>query len=75
VPILSYVVIPSDGATGQVAGRLASLPGCEVARAANRDLLLLVTETGSEREERELHAALSRVEGIRSMILTFGALA
>ena len=75
MPILSYLVFPAAGAAGQVVRRLTALPGCEVARAKNRDLLILVTETSGDAEEQALRASLAEVEGIRSMSLAFGDLA
>ncbi len=70
--ILSYLVVPAPGATDQVAHGLAAIPGCEVARAANRELLILVTETSSDAEEQALRASLAALEGIHTMSLTFG---
>jgi nitrate reductase NapAB chaperone NapD len=72
LPILSYLVLPVVGAADQVARRLTAIPGCEVARAENRDLLILVTETSGDAEEQALRASLAELEGIRSMSLTFG---
>lgn len=72
MPILSYLVLPVAGAADQVARRLAAIPGCEVARAENRDLLILVTETAGATEEQELQGALAELEGVRAVSLTFG---
>jgi nitrate reductase NapAB chaperone NapD len=70
--VCSYLVIPADGAADAVAGRLSELPGCEVTRAENRDLLLLVTETDGPGEESELRAKLEGVDDVLAMIFTFG---
>lgn len=75
MPILSYLVIPAAGAAGQVARRLEALPGCEVLRAGNRDLLILVTETAGPAEEEMLRASLDRVDGISSLSIAFGEVA
>lgn len=72
MPILSYLVLPVAGAARRVAQRLSAIPGCEVARSENRDLLILVTETSCEADEQTLQAALAGVEGIHSMSFTFG---
>jgi len=71
LPILSYLVLPVAGAAEPVARRLKAIPGCDVARAENRDLLILVTETSGEDEEQRLRTSLAELEGIRSMSLTF----
>lgn len=73
MPILSYLVLPVAGATHQVVQRLAAMPGCEVARAANRDLLILVTETSGDADEQALQSGLAAIEGIWSMSLVFGS--
>jgi hypothetical protein len=71
--ICGYLVIPAaDG--GALAARLALLPGCDVARARNRDVLVLVTDTPGPAEERALREQLARMPGIRSLVLTFGDL-
>ena len=74
MPIFSYLVLPDAGAAGAVAERLAAIPGCEVERAENRELLILLTETSGDDEEQALRASLADVEGIRALSLTFGDL-
>ena len=68
----SYVVIPADGAAEALTQRLAALPGCDVARARNRDVLLLVTETSGPEEDQALRTVLERTNGVRALVLTFG---
>lgn len=72
MPILSYLVLPVPGAADQVARQLMAIPGCEVVRAENRDLLILVTETAGDAEEQVLRASLAETAGIRAVSLTFG---
>lgn len=74
MPICSYLVVPADGTAERVRGRLAAIAGCEVACARNRDLLILVTDTAGDTEERALQSALAGIEDIRAMGLAFGAL-
>lgn len=73
--ICSYLVIPAAGAGQTLAARLEALPGCEVARAENRDVLLLVTDTAGPEEERALHAALNQLDDLHGLVLTFGEIA
>jgi nitrate reductase NapAB chaperone NapD len=70
--VCSYLVIPAEDATDAVALRLSAIPGCEVTRAENRDILLLVTETDSTDEENALRARLEGVDDILAMVFTFG---
>ncbi len=72
MPICSYLVIPREGDADRVQGRLADLPKCEVVRARNRDVLILVTETGGLEEEEELRSSVEAMDGIQALLLTFG---
>lgn len=72
MPICSYLVIPERGAAERVERDLAQLSGCDVARARNRDLLILVTETPGLEEEEELRERVEGLEGIQALLLTFG---
>jgi len=75
VPVLSYVVLPAAGAAAQVAKRLAAIPGCQVARAGNRDLLILLTETDGTAADHALRTSLEQMNDIRSITLAFGEVA
>lgn len=70
--ICGYLVIPAEGGSDALAARLALLPGCDVARARNRDVLVLVTDTPGPAEEAALRERLAGVPGIHSLVLTFG---
>lgn len=72
MPICSYLVIPAEGATEGVRERLAGIPGCDVARAENRDVVILVTDTPGLEEEHELRSRLEAMEGIQALLMTFG---
>jgi len=72
MPIRSYIVVPAKGARDAVAERLNSIPACDVLPAENRDLVLLVTDTATKEEDDALRATVGNVEGVRSLVLTFG---
>lgn len=72
MPICSYLVIPEKGAARSVERRLDALSGCDVARARNRDVLILVTETPGLEEEEELRTRVEELDGIQALLLTFG---
>jgi len=72
--ICSYLAIPRNGAANDLEAQLAALPGCEVTRAVNREVFLLVTETAEEEEEAALQEAFKRLPGLAALILTFGEL-
>lgn len=74
VAICSYVVIPVEGAAAALAAQLEQLPGCDVIRAQNRDVLILVTDTPGLAEETSLRRSIEALPGIRALLLTFGEL-
>jgi nitrate reductase NapAB chaperone NapD len=70
--ICSYLVIPRDGRAASLARQLAALPGCDVARAENREVLVLVTETANPEAEAALRERIAGLDEVRSLVLTFG---
>jgi nitrate reductase NapAB chaperone NapD len=70
--VCSYLVIPAEGRTDAVMARLGALPGCETARAENRDVILLVTDTEGPEQEKALRQQLESVDDVLAMIFTFG---
>lgn len=72
MPICSYLVVPEPGALESVNERLANLAGCEVEKAENRDVMILVTETSSLQEEHDLRSSVEAMTGIQALFLTFG---
>lgn len=74
MPVCSYIVLPRGDAIDAVEARLRALPGCEVVRADNRDLLLLVTDTTDLEEEQRLAREVRALDGILDVVLAFGEL-
>jgi nitrate reductase NapAB chaperone NapD len=72
MPICSYLVIPAGGASEGLAARLAALPGCDVGRAENTDLLLLVTETEDPESDERLRSEVEGMAEVHALVLTFG---
>jgi nitrate reductase NapAB chaperone NapD len=72
MPICSYLVIAGRGESGAAASRLAAIPGCEVSRAAERDVLILVTDTEGRAAEEALRERIAAVPEIHSLLLAFG---
>lgn len=74
MPICSYLAVPVAGEVESLSERLGALPGCEVIRATNRDVLVLLTETSGNAEEEALRSELEAIEGLAALVLTFGEL-
>jgi nitrate reductase NapAB chaperone NapD len=70
--VCSYLVIPAEGTTDTVMARLSALSGCEAARAENREVILLVTDTEGPEQETALRQQLDSVDDVLAMIFTFG---
>jgi nitrate reductase NapAB chaperone NapD len=70
--ICSYVVIAAPGSANTLKRQIAALPGCDVASAHNRDVLLVVTEAEDVRREAALRESIVAMEGVRTLAFTFG---
>lgn len=73
MPVCSYVVFPKPGQTRRLATELARLPGCSAEVPDEGDVLVLVTDTVTEAQEKALQADLHRIDDIQCMVMTFGA--
>jgi hypothetical protein len=67
MPIKSYLAYPVRGRRNELAAALRRLPGCQVVRAINRELLVLVTDTPDERAEEALARALAGVSALEGL--------
>lgn len=74
MPICSYIVFPHPGKKDQLARELDAIEGCQTQRAEAEELLLLLTETHSKREEKALLDRLEAMRDIQCLVLSFGAL-
>lgn len=72
MPICSYLAVPVAGEAESLSMRLGALPGCEVIRATNRDVLVLLTDTPGRAEEDALRSELETTAGLAALVLTFG---
>lgn len=64
MPIKSYIIIPQSEQKQVLMDEIESLEGCEIHPAENQDVLVLVTDTETEREDKAL---LERIESNRSI--------
>ena len=72
MPVKSYLVHPAEGKKEAVTTALAAISGCEVMPAANQNLLILVTDTLDEAEEKSLQRQLEALPGLNQMALVSG---
>ena len=72
MPIKSYLVHPEIGKKEKLAQDLLKIKGCEVIPAENEELLILVTETNSKKEEEQLKEKLENIADLKLMAMVSG---
>ncbi len=72
MPIKSYLAHPINGKKGHLIKELSSLVYCEVVPAKNQDILAIVTDTPSEKEEIELKEKLEAIDSLKLLTLVSG---
>lgn len=69
MPIKSYLVHTQTGRHAEAADELAALPGCTVAPADNRAVLVLVTDAPSEDADAALRLRVENIGAISALTL------
>ena len=72
MPVFSYLAYPKPGAKKQLINDLASLDFCEATPADNEEILILVTDTPDEDQEKALQKKLKGLNSLESLGMTFG---
>jgi nitrate reductase NapAB chaperone NapD len=70
--IKSFIVYPQAGKKSDVANFLSNLPGCEVIPSENTEVLILITDTQNEAEDKKLEEQFGQMEYIQSLTLVSG---
>jgi nitrate reductase NapAB chaperone NapD len=69
MPVKSYIAYPAPGQLPALIKELRSIPGCEVRRAINQDLLVLITTTPDEKHEEKLNEKLKTIKSLHNLTL------
>ncbi len=72
MPVFSYLAYPKRGAKEQLFKDLAALDYCEATPAENEEILILLTDTPDEDQEKALQKKLKRLKSLESLGMTFG---
>ena len=72
MPICSYLVYPAKDRFDGLISQLNSIPGCEAVSDDNRQIIILVTETATQHENKHLHDKLAGIDAIDCIAMTFG---
>ncbi len=75
MPVCSYLVSPVSEQSAAFREAMDEMPECEVERAENRSLYILLTETEDFEHQKELEERLKDVESIDWLMQTFGEIA
>ena len=72
MPVFSYLAYPKQGARDQLIKDLAALDYCEVTPADNAEILILVTDTPDDDQDKALQKRLKKLNSLESLGMTFG---
>ena len=72
MPVFSYLAYPKQGAKDQLIKELLALEYCEITPADNEQILILVTDTPDEDQEKALQKKLKSLKSLESLGMTFG---
>lgn len=72
MPIFSYMAYPVQGAKQQLLNELQALDYCQVIPAENQEILILITDTPDDQEEKTLQENLKNLKSLQSIGMTFG---
>ena len=72
MPVFSYLAYPKQGAKAQLVKDLSALDYCEVTPADNEEILILVTDTPDDDQEKALKNKLKKLNSLESLGMTFG---
>lgn len=72
MPIKSYLVHTTESEKAELTHILKSTRGCEVNPSTNASVLVLVTDTASLEEEKQLENTLNNMPQIKNMALVSG---
>ena len=72
MPVFSYLAYPKRGTKEQLVKDLAALDYCEATPADNEEILILITDTPDEDQEKALQKKLKKLKSLESLGMTFG---
>lgn len=72
MPVFSYIAYPEKGAKDALFKDLSAIHYCDVMSAENGEILLLVTDTPDEKQEKSLQKKFKNLKSLQSLGMTFG---
>lgn len=72
MPIKSYLAYPAEGQKERLKKAISHLEGCEIIPAENENLLVVVTDTLTDTEDKSLKEKIESLDSINLLALVSG---
>ena len=72
MPIKSYLAHPEEGKKEELIKAISQIDQCEVIPAENKNVLVLITETENEAQEKLLTKRLESIQSLKLLALVSG---
>lgn len=72
MPIKSYLAYPAEGQKERLKKAISLLEGCEIILAENENLLVVVTDTLTDTEDKSLKEKIESLDSINLLALVSG---
>jgi len=69
MPIKSYIAIPQEGKKEQLKQDIFNLSDCEIIPSENKNVLVVITETVDEKEDKKLFEQLNGLDNLQLLTL------
>ena len=72
MPIKSYIAVPSKGNKENLQKKLDELPMVDTLPAENKDVIIVVTDTGTQEEDKKLLEQLNTIDCLAHLTMVAG---
>lgn len=72
MPIISYLAHPQEGKKDELLKVLSTMDQCEVIPAENKNLLIVVTDTDTDKEQDDLKERIETIDSLKLLALVSG---
>ena len=72
MPIKSYLAHPLEGKKEELHQAISLLNGCEIIPAENKNVLIVVTETKDDAEDKNLKESIETIKSLKLLALVSG---
>ena len=72
MPIKSYLAHPIEGKKEELQQAISLLAGCEIIPAENKNVLIVITETPTDAEDKNLKETLETIKSLKLLALVSG---